>query len=104
MAKVTGFYMYEWRKHVGATQQELADAMGLQKGYVSELENGKKRYNQDHLESMARFFKCEPGDILAKNPLGQDSEAEIIDLWKRKLDDQDRRAVLDFARWKAEGE
>jgi transcriptional regulator with XRE-family HTH domain len=84
MPKVTGFYLFEWRKHKGATQQELADAMGLQKGYVSELENGKKRYNQDHLESAARFFGCAPGDILTINPLEEAPEpptAEVVRIW-----------------------
>lgn len=88
MAKTKGFYMYEWRTHRGATQQELADAIGLLKGYISELERGKKRYNQDHLERMAKFFDCSPGDILNINPLDPTPQAEVIDIWSRIPDAQ----------------
>lgn len=83
MSKVANFYMYEWRTHTGATQQDLADAMGLQKGYVSELERGLKRYNQDHLEAMAKFFGCAASDILTKNPLAPQTAAVIVDIWDR---------------------
>ena len=101
MSKVDGFYLYEWRVHAKATQQDVADALGIYKGYVSELENGKKRYNQDHLEALAKFFKCDVGDLLTVNPLGPQPEAGILDLWQHKLDAEKRQQVLDFARWKA---
>lgn len=84
MSKVTGFYLYEWRKFKGVTQEQLAEALDLQnKGYVSELENGKKRYNQDHLEKAAKFFGCSPGDILNINPLEPQESAEIVEIYKR---------------------
>ena len=60
--------MKEWRLHRGLTQQDVADALNTSKGYVSELERGVRRYNQDTLEALARTFTCQPSDILAVNP------------------------------------
>lgn len=73
-------YIKEWRTHRGYTQQELADALGVTKGYISELERGVKRYNQDVLEGVAKVLRCQPVDVLAHEPSGR---CDLCEAWQR---------------------
>lgn len=62
------WYLREWRKHRGLTIERLAELIETTKSVVSELEVGKKRYNQDHLEKLADALGCEPADLLTRDP------------------------------------
>lgn len=84
------FYLREWRKHRGLTQQQLADRLESSKGYVSDLENGKRRYNQDLLEALAYALMCEPADLLIRNPLQEDA---IWSIWEA-VSEADRPRVI----------
>ena len=79
------FFLKEWREYRGMTQQQLADAADLTKGYVSNLERGQKRYNEDTLEVFAKVLRCEPWELIGRNPLADDERqgAEIVDIWDR---------------------
>lgn len=84
MSEESGPYMKQWRKFRGFTQQDVADALGFSnKGYVSQLESGQRRYNQDHLDGMAKLFECTPADILSVNPYEPKPSAEIVNIWSR---------------------
>lgn len=84
MSEDSGPYMKEWRKFCGFTQQDVADALGFSnKGYVSQLESGQRRYNQDHLDGMAKLFGCSPAEILSVNPYEPKPVAEIVNIWDR---------------------
>lgn len=95
------FFLAEWRKHRGLSQQALADAMGTSKGYISELERGVRRYNQDLLESAAKALDCSPGDLLSVDPRSTQKEqsAELIDIWDH-MNVEAKDDVLDFAKWR----
>ncbi|MED5549030.1 MAG: helix-turn-helix transcriptional regulator [Pseudomonadota bacterium] len=93
MTKVRHFYLKQWRKHRGLTQQQLAEAIGMTKGYISNLETGEKRYNEDLLEDFARVLRCEPWELVARNPL-DDSSAEIVSIWDH-IDTSQRKLALD---------
>lgn len=88
------FYLREWRKHRGLTQQQLADRLDSSKGYVSDLENGKRRYNQDLLEALAYALMCEPADLLIRNPLQEDA---IWSIWET-VPEADRPRVIAMLR------
>lgn len=62
------FYLKQWREHRDLSQQRLADRIGTSKGYISDLERGKRRYNQDLLEMLADALMCEPADLLIRDP------------------------------------
>jgi transcriptional regulator with XRE-family HTH domain len=62
------FFLKEWRAYRDLTQQQLAERLGTSKGYVSDLERGKRRYNQDVLERLAEELRCEPADLLMRDP------------------------------------
>lgn len=73
------FYLKQWRKHRGYTQERLAEMLGSSSGYIADLENGKRRYNQDLLEALAEALTCSPADLLVRNP----SEPGIWDIWEQ---------------------
>jgi transcriptional regulator with XRE-family HTH domain len=92
------WYLREWRKHRGLSQERLAERFGTTKSRISELETGKERYNQDVLEMLADALDCEPGDLLMRNPLEPDPTGGLFDALRRVPEkDMPRvtRAVLD---------
>jgi transcriptional regulator with XRE-family HTH domain len=73
------WFLREWRKHRGLTIEKLAERLDVSKGYVSDMERGKKRYNQDQLEALADALECEPADLLMRDP--SDTEA-VWSVWE----------------------
>lgn len=53
-------FLREWREHLGMTQEQVADAIDSNKGDVSKIERGVKRYNEDHITKFADAFGVEP--------------------------------------------
>lgn len=74
------WFLREWRTHRGLTQERLAERLGTSKGHISDLEVGRRRYNQDQLEALAAALDCEPADLLIRNPAN--SEA-VWSIWER---------------------
>ncbi|MBG6173088.1 transcriptional regulator with XRE-family HTH domain [Labrenzia sp. EL_208] len=74
-------YIWEWRKKSGMTSLAVAEASGIDRSLLSQLETGSKRVNVDHLIKLSKVFKCHPGDILRSpdDPFFQIS-AEIAEL------------------------
>lgn len=72
------WFLKEWRKHKGLSQEKLAERLGIHKGDISNLEKGKRRYNQDILEALADALECEPADLIMRDPTEPES---IWSLW-----------------------
>lgn len=62
------WFLKEWRKHRGYTQERLAEMAGMSKPYISQLERGVREYNQHMLETFAEVLRCEPGDLVVVDP------------------------------------
>lgn len=96
MADETRFYLKQWRQKRGLTQEEIADAIDTSKGYISQLERGDRRYNQDILEQLAGVLEIEPADLLrAPDEAGEIEDPDlqkVIELWPRLL--QKRRSTV----------
>lgn len=75
-------YVREWRKFRGLTQEQLAERIGIDKGYLSKIENGKRRYDQPFLEAAAAAMSCEPADLIIRNPIDSQSMWSIWDTLK----------------------
>lgn len=74
------WFLREWRKHRGYTQERLAEMIGTSKGYLSDLERGVRRWNQDLLEQLAEALSCAPADLLRIDPSqGDDSIWSLYD-------------------------
>ena len=59
------------REEKNWSQKELAYEMNLSIGYIGDIENPKRRakFNLDHINELARVFKCSPRDFLPDKPL-----------------------------------
>jgi len=72
-------YIREWRKHRGLTQEQLAERIGIARSYLTKIERGSRRYDQPFLEAAAEALRCEPGDIIMRDPTAADS---IWSVWE----------------------
>lgn len=72
-------FIKEWRKHKGLTQDQLAERIGIDKGYLSKIENGKRRYDQPFLEAAATVLQCAPADLIMRDPTDPDGIWSVWD-------------------------
>lgn len=80
------------------TLAELAVALEMNEGYLSSLENGKRRYNQDILEKAAGIFQIPAAWLLSRKPVPADRDADYSDPYvvasvMADLDPSERRRV-----------
>jgi HTH-type transcriptional regulator / antitoxin HigA len=54
-------YLIEQR---GVTQQEVADATGIQQSNLNQIIKGKRKLTTAHIKRLAAYFKVEPGVLL----------------------------------------
>lgn len=87
-------FIREWRLYRGLTQPQLAERIGKTHGAISQLETNKTAYTQDTLEALAFALRCEPGDLLSRDP---NKEGAIVDLM-RILRTKDPSVVLNVVR------
>lgn len=61
----------EKRKERKLTQLQLSIELGFSEGYVGKVESESlpDHYNLNHLNTLARIFKCSPQDFLPKKAL-----------------------------------
>ncbi len=52
------------RKEKGIGQSALADAIGVDQSYISQLESGIRPINLVTLDEICEYMKCTPNDIL----------------------------------------
>ena len=77
MAELTKIEKYiiqrvkEKRMEAGFTQIELSQKLNMSDSFVGHVETPKRRakYNINHLNSLARVFKCSPKDFMPEKPL-----------------------------------
>lgn len=87
-------YIKEWRKFRSLTQEQLAERIGIDKSYLSKIETGKRRYDQQFLEAAADALRCEPGDLIVRNPLDVDGVWSIWD----QLEPTQRRQWIEIGK------
>lgn len=61
-------YIKEWRKFRGYTQEQLAERIGIARSYLTKIEKGSRRYDQPFLEAAAQALRCEPADLIVRDP------------------------------------
>ena len=87
-------YIRQWRKHRGLTQEQLAERIGISKSYVTKIETFKRRYDQPFLEAAAEALRCEPADLIMRDPTDPDG---IWSVWDT-LAPVERRQVVEIAK------
>jgi transcriptional regulator with XRE-family HTH domain len=73
-------FFKQWRKHRGLTQEQLAERIGIARSYLTKIERGDRRYDQPFLEAAAEALRCEPCDLIMRDPT--DSE-QIWSIWEQ---------------------
>lgn len=58
----------EARQKRGFTIEEFAGLAGTSPGYVSDMENGRRRYNSDWINRFAGALKCDPAELVERGP------------------------------------
>ncbi|MBL37359.1 MAG: transcriptional regulator [Xanthomonadales bacterium] len=53
-----------WRKYRGMTQQELAEAAGMGKSYVSQIESGAKSGSVKSLQRLSEVLRVDIDDLI----------------------------------------
>ncbi|HUO23634.1 MAG TPA: helix-turn-helix transcriptional regulator [Caulobacteraceae bacterium] len=78
-------YIRAWRRHRGLTLAQLADRLAVElevdisEGQISRIERGETPYSQDILEALAGALRCQPADLLVRDPTQPDA---IWSLWE----------------------
>jgi transcriptional regulator with XRE-family HTH domain len=94
-------FLREWRKYRdNLTQERLADRAGVSQGMISQLENGQSDYTGDLLEKLAYALRCEPADLIMRNPADPEAPWSI---WER-LKPEHRAIVSRFVASLVEGD
>ncbi len=86
-------YIREWRKYRGLTQDQLAERIGISRTYLTKIERGVRRYDQPFLEAAAYALRCDPGDIIIRDPTDPEGMWTIWDQIT-KLQPADRARAL----------
>lgn len=89
-----GHFIKEWRKHRELTQEQLAERIGINRAYLSKIESGKRRYDQPFLEAAAVVLRCEPADLIIRDPTDPEG---IWSIWDA-LAGPERRQVVEIAK------
>lgn len=77
------FFLRQWRKRRGYTQEELAEIVGVTPSTISQLENRKQGFTDTTLFALAEALHCHPADLLLRDPLDNDAPWTIWDNVKK---------------------
>src|SRR3569623_245739 len=82
-------YIRAWRKHRLLTLGQLADRLKVElevdisEGQLSRIERGETPYSQDILEALSHVLRCEPADLIMRDPTQPDAIWSLIDTLKQ---------------------
>lgn len=72
-------FLKEWRKHRDMSLDKAVERLELEAGYpfsrgqLSRVERNEMPYGQDLLEALAIIYRCEPQDLLMRDPSASDA-------------------------------
>ena len=78
-------FIRAWRKHRELTLAQLADRLQVElevdisEGQLSRIERGETPYSQDILEAVAQALRCEPADLIMRDPTQPNAIWSLID-------------------------
>src|ERR1700744_4307495 len=81
-------FIRAWRKHRDLTLAQVADRLQVElevdisEGQLSRIERGETPYSQDILEAVAQILRCEPADLIMRDPTQPDAIWSLIDTLK----------------------
>lgn len=87
-----------WRKHLGMTQEEVAQRLSTDKGTVSKLERGRQRLTDDWLQAFARAYDVKAKRLYDAPPGGDGSPIDELLAIVEPAPEQLQRQILEVAR------
>lgn len=83
-------YIRAWREYRRLSLEKVADRVGTSHSTLSRVERGLQPYNQLLLEALADALRCEPVDLLIRDPSDPDG---IWSIWEGLSPPQRRQAI-----------
>ena len=83
-------FIREWRKYRGLTQEQLAGRLEVDRTTISKIESGKQEYSQGFLEATAYALRCEPADLIMRDPT---APSAVWSIWDAIPDSDKPRAI-----------
>jgi transcriptional regulator with XRE-family HTH domain len=83
-------FIREWRKYRGLTQEQLAGRLDVDRTTISKIESGKQEYSQHFLEVTAYALRCEPADLIMRDPT---QPSAIWSIWDSIPDAEKPKAI-----------
>ena len=84
-------FIKQWRNYRKLTLERLAERIDVTAGALSQLERGDVGYTQPMLEALASELRCEPADLIPRDPA---HDASIMVIWSQ-IPEVDRPRALD---------
>lgn len=93
MSTVPNLYkkIQDFRQKAGLTQEELAEKVGLSRGAITSIEQGRRKVTVEELLKLCEAFSCSYGDLLASEQKektmadsGKKNVRELYDAYKDK--------------------
>lgn len=78
------YFFRAWRKFRGLTQEQLAERVEMSVSSISQLETGKQGFTDTTLVALADALRCEPGDLLSRDPRIEGAVIDLMRLIKQK--------------------
>lgn len=76
--EATNHFLKEWRNAKGLSLDELAAETESSKGYLSDLERGKRKPTLKMIERLAEGLKISPQDLMARDPAGASRQVPLV--------------------------
>ena len=87
----------EHRKKRGWTLDQLAEAVGTSKGYLSDLERGNRNGGIDMLRAIAQALRVTEGEIFTAETEEERAMLDHVAIYQQ-LSPEDQRAIAKMAR------
>lgn len=91
-------FLQEWRDHVGMTQEQAGEAIGMSHSQLSRIERGQSPYSQPLLEAAAKLYGCTENDLISRGPDQAKSVQSVLNELDADQQDQAVRLLLALRR------
>lgn len=78
--RIIGNKIYQLRRSINMTQQELADKIGISVTFLSEIENGRKSMSVDTLVELSKGLQVSLDTIVFGNDTENDMQKDVVSM------------------------
>ena len=78
--RIIGNKIYQLRRSINMTQQELADKIGISVTFLSEIENGRKSMSVDTLVKLSKGLQVSLDTIVFGNDTENNMQTDVVSM------------------------